>query len=122
MKINRKVLWDHGGVSEVIGTILTLSITVVLFSSIILMVDEFPAPGDNVYSDFTATIEPESDWAGGAYIHVTNTGGQQMTGNWTVIVMAIDNYTYTLKTKGSLGGYNYGIGPNVDGHRGTDNG
>ncbi len=123
-RFNRKKIWDRSGVSEVIGTILTLSITVVLFSSIILMVDEFPAPGDNVYTDFTATIEPiyeDGDWDG-AYIHVTNIGGHQMTSNWTVIIMTIDDYTYTLGTQGSLDTCNYGVGPNAEGHRGSDNG
>ena len=124
-KSNRKILWDRGGVSEVIGTILTLSITVVLFSGIILMVDEFPAPGDNVFSDFTANLEPWYDIDGnylGSYIHITNTGGQQMTGMWTVLVLNIDQYTYSLDTKGVLDSVNYGLGTNVPGHKGNDNG
>ncbi len=119
---NRKILWDRGGVSEVIGTILTLSITVVLFSSIILMVDQFPAPGDNVYTNFTATIEPRNDWVNGAYIHITNTGGQPMSGNWTIIVLTVDSFTYTLDTQGIIDTFPYGLGPDVPGHRGSDNG
>jgi len=118
----RKMVWDRGGVSEVIGTILTLSITVVLFSSIISMVNQFPAPGDNVYTDFTATIEPINDWADGAFIHITNTGGQQMTGLWTVIAMSVDDNTYILNTQGTLDGITYGLGPGVYGHKGNDNG
>jgi len=112
-------------VAEVIGTILTLSITVVLFSSIILMVDEFPAPGDNVYTDFIATIEPwNGDWNNGAFVHITNTGGQLMTGMWTLIVISIDSQTFTLRTKGTMpdDGRTYGLGPMVAGHRGNDNG
>jgi len=117
----RKLLWDRGGVSEVIGTILTLSITVVLFSGIIAMVNGFPAPGDNVYTDFTATIEPINDWAGGAFIHITNTGGEQMTDLWTIIVVTIDDFTYTLSTKGTLPVTGpYGLGQEVAGHRGDD--
>ncbi len=118
----RKVVWDRGGVSEVIGTILTLSITVVLFSSIISMVNQFPAPGDNVYTDFTATIEPINDWTDGAFIHITNTGGEQMTGLWTVIAVTVDDYTCILNTQGTLDGITYGLGPGVYGHKGNDNG
>jgi len=120
----RKPMWDRGGVSEIIGTILTLSITVVLFSGIIAMVNQFPAPGDNVYTDFTATIEPEKNWAAdtGAFIHITNTGGEQMTGLWTLIVVAIDDFTLILNTQGTLNGTTYGLGPGVYGHRGSDNG
>lgn len=120
----RKMMWDRGGISEVIGTILTLSITVVLFSSIISMVGQFPAPGDNVYTDFTATIEPvNSTWALGAFIHITNTGGQQMAGLWTLIVISIDDTTYSLVTNNdTLDGYTYGLGMDVYGHRGADNG
>jgi len=121
-RANRKILWDHGGVSEVIGTILTLSITVVLFSGVILMVDQFPAPGDNVYTDFTATVEPIDNWNDGAYIHITNTGGQQLTGMWAIIALSIDDNTFTLKTKGALDGDDYGLGPTVPGHKGSDNG
>ena len=124
-KLNRKILWDRGGVSEVIGTILTLSITVVLFSGVILMVDQFPAPGDNIFSDFQATVEPWENITGaylGSYIHITNTGGQQMVGMWTVMVLTIDHYTYSLDTQGVLDAVNYGLGENVPGHRGNDNG
>ena len=119
----RKLAWDRGGVSEVIGTILTLSITVVLFSSIIAMVDQFPAPGDNVYTDFAATVEPvNGTWTLGAFIHITNTGGQQMTGLWTMIVITIDDYNYILNTQGTIDNITYGLGPGVFGHRGSDNG
>lgn len=119
----RKMTWDRGGISEIIGTILTLSITVVLFSSILSMVNSFPAPGDNVYTDFTATIEPVNyTWTLGAFIHITNTGGQQMTGMWTLIVISIDDMSYSLATKGILDNRTYGLGAEVYGHRGADNG
>ena len=118
----RKVTWDRGGVSEVIGTILTLSITVVLFSGIIAMVDQFPAPGDNVYTDFTATIEPRDSWNNGARIHITNTGGQPLDGMWGLIAITIDSHTYSLKTKGIYDNMTYGLGiPLMPGHS-TDNG
>ncbi|MFO7618833.1 MAG: CARDB domain-containing protein [Thermoplasmata archaeon] len=120
--LKRRIVWDRGGVSEVIGTILTLSITVVLFSSIILMVNQFPAPGDNVYTDFTATIEPWNNWTTGAYIHITNTGGLVMTDEWALIVITIDSETYSLDTKGEMDELKYGLGPEVPGHRGYDNG
>ena len=74
-RMKRKMIWDKHGVSEVIGTILTMTITVVLFSSILLMVNRFPAPGDNAFVTFTGSIDPvNDDWSQGAYINLTNTG------------------------------------------------
>ena len=51
-RIKRKALWDQKGVSEVIGTILTMTLTVILFSGVFLMVQQIPAPGDNAFSHF----------------------------------------------------------------------
>ncbi len=120
--VKRRVMWDRGGVSEVIGTILTLSITVVLFSSIIAMVNQFPAPGDNVFTDFTATIEPRDNWNNGARIHITNTGGQRLEGMWGLIAITIDTNTYSLGTKGIYDNTSYGLGiPLMPGHS-NDNG
>ena len=117
-RLRRKKQWDRQGVSEVIGTILTLAITVVLFSTIIVMVNMFPPPGDNVFTDFSASIK----WidGGGAYIEVTQAGGTTMEFNSTRIIVSIGSSTYTLYNKGVLTSHVYGIGPFADGHTGPD--
>jgi len=123
MKITRRKAWDTTGVSEVVATILTLSITVVLFSTIITMVNTFPTPNDNVYTEFSANIEwLEPMDGGGAYIRITNTGGVIMTRTWCRIILSVDNTTHNLYTRGVLGVQDYGLGPGVVGHKGPDNG
>ncbi len=114
-RMKRKIAWDNRGVSEVIGTILTMSITVVLFSSIILMVGRFPAPGSNAFVTLSGTVDPQNDWADGAYINLTNTGGITLTSLFTQIYMKIDGTSYSLETRGVDSGMPYGlIGTNVD--------
>lgn len=122
-KLVRRKIWDRQGVSEVVATILTLTITVVLFSTIIAMVNTFPAPNENLYTEFSGELE----WidpmdGGGAYIRITNTGGMIMTGDWTRVVLSVDALTQNLHTKGTIGLQDYGLGPTVDGHKGPDNG
>lgn len=121
-RLTRRCGWDRQGVSEVVGTILTLSITVVLFSSIIAMVDRFPTPNENMYTEFNATID-WSDWVSQnrSYIQVTNIGGTTMSGLTCRVVLSIDSSTFTLSTKGTLG-VTYGIGSQAFGHTGPDNG
>lgn len=112
-RIRKKSQWDDRGVSEVIGTILTLTITVVLFSSIILMVNQFPPPGDNAYTQFSGKVDPlYGDWAQGAYVNVTCIGGSSLGYEFTDIVLTVDNNTYVLKTRGLHFGNNYGINGN----------
>jgi len=55
--IRKRKKWpDDGGVSEVIGNIMILMITVVLFSSIIAFVQQMPVPEQTTKADFSATI------------------------------------------------------------------
>ncbi|MDO9536776.1 MAG: type IV pilin N-terminal domain-containing protein [Thermoplasmata archaeon] len=63
-RIKRKVVWNKSGVSEIIGTILMLSITVVLFSSIITFVGTMPAPRQTFVVELKCSLEPvnPSNW------------------------------------------------------------
>jgi len=49
---------DRSGVSEVIGTILILGITVVLFSTIIIWVSSIPTPSAQTRVDIRSTMDP----------------------------------------------------------------
>ncbi|MGI0147969.1 MAG: type IV pilin N-terminal domain-containing protein, partial [Thermoplasmata archaeon] len=55
---------DESGVSEVIGTILILAMTVVLFSSIILWVGSIPTPTTQTRVDIRPTLTPLKDGTG----------------------------------------------------------
>ena len=57
-RISRKLTWDNRGVSEVIGTILMLTITVVLFSSITMWVSRMPEPQGRIYLEVDGSITP----------------------------------------------------------------
>ncbi len=108
-RLKRRIGWDKHGVSEVIGTILTMTITIVLFSSIMLMVNRFPAPGDNAFVNFSGNIDPLDDWSQGAYINLTNTGGISMVSGYTLIFMKIDDTTYNLRIRGTYNATTYGL-------------
>ncbi|MGI0131969.1 MAG: type IV pilin N-terminal domain-containing protein [Thermoplasmata archaeon] len=49
---------DHGrrGVSDVVGTLLLLEITVALFASIVVIVNQFPRPPSQPFGQFEATL------------------------------------------------------------------
>jgi flagellin-like protein len=97
---NNKRMWNKKGVSEVIGTLLILAITVVLFSGVIYMVGNIPTPQDNVNTTLQGTIEPvNGTWDDGAYVNISNKGGIVLKGSWTDIVLIIGNTSSHLVTK-----------------------
>ena len=53
---------DERGVSEVVGTILILAMTVVLFASIILWVSSIPTPAAQTRLDMFGQMEPIYAW------------------------------------------------------------
>jgi len=57
MLIKRKD-WNDVGVSEVIGTILILGMTVTLFSAVLIWVYTIPTPTPNIKVDFVGQLEP----------------------------------------------------------------
>ncbi|NLI74535.1 MAG: type IV pilin [Euryarchaeota archaeon] len=63
---------DRGAVSEVIGSLLILVITVALFSGIIIFVHSMDVPPDNIYASFIGNIIVEDD---GASIEIIHRGG-----------------------------------------------
>lgn len=89
---------DKGGVSEVVGNILILMITVILFSSIVMYVDQIPVPETTTKVDFAATIAFETSGTTTASLTVTHAGGVSMRAVDTAILLHIDSTTqyYTL--------------------------
>ncbi len=110
----RKKPFDHSGVSEVIGTILVLLITVILFSTIILWVYTIPTPSASGRVSFDGGLEGiyvAGDWDG-AYINLTHLGGDDLFEGPTRIYLTIDDQTEVLRTRGEFydidnGYYNY---------------
>ena len=106
---------DHRGVSEVIGTILILLITVIIFSSITLWVHTLPAPTareDISFDGHLAGNYSAGSW-NGAYVNLNHVGGGDLHEGSTRIYLTIDSTTEVLKTRGTFfDGFNvkeYGV-------------
>ena len=84
--------WGKHGVSEIIGNLLILAITVTLFSSVLWFVTSMPPPKQEVYTDFSATTEIQP--SGKCWINVTNQGGQTLDDFKTKIYIFV-NYAPT---------------------------
>src|SRR5207247_8540351 len=70
---------DESGVSEVIGTILILAMTVVLFSKIIIWVTNIPVPTAQSRLDMESTMNPVGvGFPSGVNITVRHLGGDRL--------------------------------------------
>jgi len=70
---------EKSGVAEVVGTILILAMTVVLFSVVIAWVSSIPTPEAQTRVDLSATMQPIYDIRGteiGVNINITHEGGE----------------------------------------------
>lgn len=107
--IKFKKKWSDQGVSEVIGTILMLAITVVLFSTIMVSVMALPAPQQTPNADFLATLKLQSGST--AYLNVTHIGGETLFSSSARIVVikdVTDSVTYTLSEGGIADNWDIG--------------
>lgn len=108
--------WGESGVSEVIGTILILGMTVVLFSSIILWVTNFPTPQASLRTEMDGTMtgifKPDGSW-NGVNITVQHRGGEALLDWSTQIYLTVERgssvYNDLLHTKGTETGITYGL-------------
>jgi len=104
------------GVSEVIGTILVLGITVVLFASILVWVTSMPTPPATIRADMDGELTPILDegggWAG-ARLSARHRGGETLLSWRTNLFVTVEREsgfeTETLDTRGSVAGVSYGI-------------
>ncbi len=88
---------DQSGVSEVLGTILILGMTVTLFSVIIVWVSSVPAPIAQTRVDLTASMGATST-GGGVLLVLTHRGGEAMYPVPTVIYVADTPQGSSLQT------------------------
>ena len=94
--LKRKSWADEGGVSEIIGNILILMITVVLFSGIMMFVNEMPVPEQTVKADFAASVSFDN-LGSTATLTVTHIGGATMDSPYTVVLVSIDETTQVYR-------------------------
>ena len=91
IKFKKKWL-DNRGVSEIIGTILMLAITVVLFSSIMVFVTNMPSPIMRPTADFLSHLDLSTDPPA---LTLTHNGGEALNDYETVILVIIDGTVRT---------------------------
>jgi len=97
--------WKGGskrsGVSDIIGNLLILAITVTLFSSVLFYVNNLPGPEENTYADFEYQLTPGLTTTG---INVTKTGGETLYNSDISIALIInDAITNFNITEGGVG-------------------
>ncbi len=96
-KLFKRKAWSNdSGVSEIIGNILILMITVVLFSGIMMFVNQLPVPELTTKADFTASLTFENSGST-ANLTVTHVGGATMLAAETVLLISVDDYTYAYR-------------------------
>jgi len=90
------------GVSEIIGDILILAMTVVLFSGIFFFVNTLPTPNAQTYANFQATLSPQAH--GLTLLNITDEGGDVLSAGTTMIVVQINQSinSYTLSQGNTL--------------------
>jgi FlaG/FlaF family flagellin (archaellin) len=92
---------DESGVSEVIGTILILGMTVVLFSTIIIWVTNIPTPTAQTRIDMESTLTPVTDAFGaeiGVNITIRHLGGDSLGPLDTRVYVSSQRLTNPIKT------------------------
>jgi len=109
IKFKKKWL-DNKGVSEIIGTILMLAITVVLFSSIMVFVTNMPQPISRPNADFLSSVTYIANNSG--TVTLTHNGGEALNGYETQLLVIVDgNIRLTPRTMAAGGlGATWGIG------------
>ncbi len=80
VRFNKQLRKCRKAVSEIIGNLLILGITVTLFSSIMFYVVSMPQPQEQTYAEMSYQLSDLSD--GGRWINVTHKGGQVLN-NWS---------------------------------------
>ena len=95
---------DNNGVAEVIGTILILLITVVIFSTIFIWVYSIPTPEASTKLQMEGALDPIYDagvWDG-AIINITHQGGENLYSWKTQVYIRVNNEFEILETQGTI--------------------
>ena len=84
---------SRSGVSEIIGNLLILAITVSMFSGVLFFVNNMSTPQDQTLSDFSAQTSVSGS---NFYMNITHKGGQTLTNSATNIYLFKDGVPSTL--------------------------
>jgi len=84
---------SRSGVSEIIGNLLILAITVSLFTGVLFFVTNMPAPQDQTLSDFSAQTGVSGS---NFYMNITHKGGQTLSNASTNIYLFKNNVPTVL--------------------------
>ncbi len=102
--VRQRLRSNHSGVSEVIGTILILLITVILFSTIVVWVFTLPTPRAGINVSFEGDLS--GNYVGGiwqgASVNLVHLGGGDLNEGGTRVYLTIDADTEVLKTRGTF--------------------
>jgi hypothetical protein len=92
LELRKKKAWSEFGVSEIIGNILILMITVTLFSGIMAFVQQMPVPQQATKADFAAKV---TFGPGGttAILTVTHAGGDSVKAKDCIALVEVDGVT-----------------------------
>jgi hypothetical protein len=88
----------HDGVSEIIGNLLILAITVAMFSGVLIFVLNMPPPQEQTISDFSAQTSVSGT---SFYINITHQGGQTLAGSAINIYLFKNDVPTTLSISSS---------------------
>lgn len=100
--VRKRKKWTRKGVSEIIGNLLILAITVTLFTSILYFVSSMPGPAEKVYTDFSSNVALNPN--GTAWVNMTHKGGETLGDFKTNIYLFQDNQIKVLHIKDGIAG------------------
>jgi hypothetical protein len=95
-RLNKRKSWNRYGVSEIIGNLLILAITVTLFTGVLYFVTSMNGPSEKVYTDFSSSLKLLGNSGNDAYINITHKGGETLYDYRTNIYLFIDEAPTTL--------------------------
>lgn len=93
--IKRRKSWkSRNAVSEIIGNLLILSITVIMFSGIFVFVASMDGPSEKVYTDFVGSVVLDGNDV--KEIKIINKGGHPLEDHRTKIYLSVSDSATTL--------------------------
>jgi len=95
-RLKKKSWSDESGVSEIVGNILILMITVILFTGIMAFVNQMPVPELSTKADFSARITFES-LGSVANLNVTHVGGVPLDATDVTVLVSVDDVLTSIK-------------------------
>ncbi|MBI0584826.1 MAG: VCBS repeat-containing protein [Methanomassiliicoccus sp.] len=95
--LRKRRTWSRYGVSDIIGNLLILAITVTLFTGVLYFVSSMPGPQEKVYTDFSSSVKLMNNAGNDAYINITHKGGESLIDHRTNIYLFKNNTPIPLK-------------------------